>query len=87
MKVKKIAIFLLSPYHMVKILNLPPPNLVWDGRDSYPALPYTIFKKVFCRNGGYEHLLGKTSTLMDRLMDRQIHRHDLCVAASKNHCF
>ena len=48
---------------MVKILNLPPPNLVWDGRDSYPALPYTIFKKVFCRNGGYEHLLGKTSTL------------------------
>ena len=64
MKVKKIAIFLLSPYHMVKILNLPPPNLVWDGRDSYPALPYTIFKKVFCRNGGYEHLLGKTSTLM-----------------------
>ena len=51
---------------MVKILNLPPPNLVWDGRDSYPALPYTIFKKVFCRNGGYEHLLGKTSTLLSK---------------------
>ena len=50
---------------MVKILNLPPPNLVWDGRDSYPALPYTIFKKVFCRNGGYEHLLGKTLTLLE----------------------
>ena len=50
MKVKKIAIFLLSPYHSHRVR--PPPNLVRDGRDCYPALPYTILKKVFCRNGG-----------------------------------